>query len=118
MNSSIKQELLDLVFDLVKDGTLNRENTEHWQHFAFGQDYYFIGYYLAEQWLEKHGVSPWAAIEYVVDQHMDHFGECRLTAADCDAGRIVDLLVYFVGGELLHDYEQEIIEAVIQAEKN
>jgi len=118
MNSSIKQELLNLVFDLVREGTLNRENIEEWQHFAFGRDYHFIGYYKAEQWLQKHDVSPFDAIEYVVEQEIDHFGECRLTAADCDAERIVDLLVYYAGSQLIMEHKQEIIEAAIQAEKN
>ena len=118
MNASIKKELLEHVLDLVEEGTLNRENAEDWQEIAFNQDYYIIGYYQAEQWLERHGVSPFEAIEYVVGQHMDHFGECWLTAADYNAEKIVNLLVYFLGGELIGEHEQEIIEAAIQAEKN
>ena len=118
MNTSIKEELLEHIFDLVKEGTLNRENTEDWQEIAFNQDYYIIGYHLAEQWIEWHSVSPFAVIEYVVDQHMDHFGECQLTPADFNAEKIVNLLVYFVGYELIGEHEQEIIEAAIQAEKS
>lgn len=118
MNTSIKKELLAHVLDLAKDGTLNRENIEDWQHLAFNQDYYIIGYYQAEQWLVKHGVSPFDAIKYVVDQEMYHVGECHLTAAECNAEKIVNLLVYSLGSELVLDHEQEIIEAAIQAEKN
>ena len=118
MNKSIKKELLEHVLDLVKDGTINRENTDDWQDIAFNQDYYIIGYYQAEQWLEKHGVSPFEAVEYVVEQEIDIFGECNLTAADFNAERIVNLMVYFLGYELIQENEQEIIEAAIQAEKN
>ena len=100
MNESIKAELKAHVMELIADGVITEEMAEDAHYHAFNEDYYIIGYWQAEQWLEKHGVKVWDAIEYVIEQDNLEFGETTLTAGDFNSERIVNLLAYYAGMEL------------------
>jgi hypothetical protein len=68
---------------------------------AFNEDYYIIGYYDANEWLKKHDVDAFDAIAYVMEQEQQHFGESNLKSSDINSEHIVNLLVYFVGYEVM-----------------
>lgn len=110
MNNSIMQELNQHVEDLIADGVINTDNIEDAHHIAFNQDYYIIGYYQAKQWLDSHGVDAWEAIAYVVEQHMQHFGEVYLKPEDINEEHIVNLLVFFAGYDI--DIESMLLQEV------
>jgi len=74
-------------------------------HELFNQDYYIIGYYQAERWLEDHGLSVFEAVRDVHDWEKMHIGE---TKCYDNAESLVNMLVYCYGGELLWEYEEEI----------
>ena len=73
MKTSIKQEFQDRAVDYVKDGILTEDNREDWHYHLFNEDYYIIGYYNAEQWLKRHDVSPFEAIQVCQQYEKDNF---------------------------------------------
>ena len=97
MNPSIINELKDYIIDLINEGVITEDNLDDAHHIAFNQDYYIIGYSQAVQWLEKHDESAWDAIEYVIEQEEQHFGEVNIKPEDINPERIVNLLVFFAG---------------------
>lgn len=112
---SIEIELAQHVLDKISDEVLTNENQDDWHYYAFNEDYYIIGYYNAEQWLENHNVSPFDAIADVIQWENDVLGEVTLKPDDMDSERIVNLYVYVKGEELnlpnYHDIE-ELTEAM------
>ena len=100
MNKSIKDELKAHVMGLIADGVITEDKAEDAHFHAFNEDYYIIGHWNAEKWLEKHDVKVWDAIEYVIEQDNLMFGETTLTAGDFNPETIVNLLAYYVGMEL------------------
>lgn len=103
MRNSIIEELTAYVAELVADGVINDDNREDAHFHAFNEDYYIIGYWNAEKWLEKHDVSAWEAIQYVVEKEIELFGENTLDVGDMNAERIVNLIAYHVGEEIDFD---------------
>jgi hypothetical protein len=100
MKTSIKNELLTYIEDLKKDRVLTEENREEWHYLAFNQDYYIIGYYNASQWLKKHDLDPFEAIEIVRDYENDNFGEFT---SRINSEAVVNMLVYIYGEELIYN---------------
>ena len=100
MNNSIKDELTAHIIELIQNGSINESNLDEAHHIAFNQDYYIIGYHIADQWLEHHDVSAWQAIQYVIEQEQAHFGEVSIQAKGINAETIVNNLVFFAGYEI------------------
>ena len=100
MNNSIMQELKRHVIDLISEGRINDENLDDAHHIAFNEDYYIIGYYEADQWLKKHDVTPWEAIEYWIEQETFHFGQPQDMTKNINAESVINLIVFFAGLEL------------------
>jgi hypothetical protein len=101
MNESINNELIEHLIDTVKYSTNDRTNFDDIHHESFNENYYIIGYYEANQWLKNHGVDPFEAVAYVIEQEKNHFGESSLKADDFNSERVVNLLVYFAGFDVM-----------------
>lgn len=106
MNISIEKELRSHIGELVDDGVLNEDNKDDWHHLAFNEDYYIIGYFNAEQWLKKHDVSAWEAIETIIKWEKDVFGEVTLKIEDINSERIVNLYIYVVSEQVVYDIQE------------
>ena len=105
MNNSIMQELKAHVQDLISEDRINQDNIEDAHHIAFNEDYYIIGYYQADEWLKKHDVTPWEAIDYVLEQNHLHFGsDFTLDNFDINSEYVVNQIAYFAGLEI--DFEE------------
>lgn len=108
MKQSIIAELTAHAQDLIESGHINQDNIDDAHHIAFNEDYYIIGYYQADEWLKKHGISPWQAISYVIEQEQDHFGESHLNASEINSENVVNQLVFFAGYQV--DFEELLSE--------
>lgn len=99
MRNSIKEELKNYLEDFIKDlrGDIFDGQELHQQ--AFNEDYYIIGYHQAEQWLKKHDVSVFEAINFVQDYEREMFGADAVRSYD-NAESLVNMLVYIVGEEI------------------
>tara|TARA_R100000655_G_scaffold48043_1_gene85423 strand:+ start:314 stop:616 length:303 start_codon:yes stop_codon:yes gene_type:complete len=98
MKNSIKTELTEYINDTMPD--INCEDDLHFH--LFNEDYYIIGYYQAQQWLDKHGISVFEALETIREYEDLHFGECKHYT---NAEETVNMLVYIYGEELLAEME-------------
>jgi len=98
VENSIKTELTEYINDTMQD--INCEDDLHFH--LFNEDYYIIGYYQAQQWLDKHGISVFEALETIREYEDLHFGECKHYT---NAEETVNMLVYIYGEELLTEME-------------
>lgn len=111
MKESIRKELVEFIETSMEDNKQTLEEFERdpteLHHQLFNLDYYIIGYYNAEQWLNNHNLSPFRAIEICVDYELEHFGE---TTADRynNAESCVNMLAYIFGEELIHNMYSEL----------
>jgi hypothetical protein len=101
MKESIKKELTQHVLDLINDGVINDGNIDDAHFHAFNEDYYIIGYYNAKKWLDRHGLCAFDAIAEVIEGERNLFGEVNLTHEDMNADRIVNLLVFYYGHDVI-----------------
>ena len=98
MKQSIRTELTEYINDSMQD--VYCEDDLH--YYLFNQDYYIIGYHKAQQWLDKHGISAFEALETIREYEDMHFGECRHYT---NAEATVNMLVYIYGEQLLTELE-------------
>ena len=106
MRNTIKAELEQHITDLIADGVLTKDNTDDWHFHAFNEDYYIVGYYNCEQWLAKHRVSAFEAIETIREYEQDNFGEV-FTRFDT-AESVVNMYVYILGEEVLQGMDIDL----------
>jgi hypothetical protein len=99
MNNSIKAELKAHILDKINDGVLTPDNQDEWHFHSFNEDHYLIGYYNCEQWLVKHDVSAFEAINEIVEYEQESFGE--VTTKLDNAESVVNMYVYIQGEELM-----------------
>lgn len=99
MRNSIKEELRIYMNNFIKDLRDDIFDGQELHQQAFNQDYYIIGYYQAEQWLKKHDVSVFEAINFVQDYEREMFGADAVRSYD-NAESLVNMLVYIVGEEI------------------
>ena len=108
MNTDIKQEITDYAIDMLEDiidYNVTSKDTNKYacdlHHYIFNEDYYIIGTYKAEQWLEKFGT--YKAINKVQEYEKEHFGEVSTNLGDPE--KVANMLVYIIGEEILYDTE-------------
>lgn len=106
MKTSIKQEFQGQAVDYVQDGILTYNNREDWHYHLFNEDYYIIGYYNAEQWLKRHDVSPFEAIDTIQD-----YGIIEVGYGDSEA--VVNAYIYILGEEWMHQEGEEFINQLL-----
>ena len=96
MKTSIKEELIEYINDNKND------YSDELHYHLFNQDYYIVGYFQAQEWLERHNISVFEALETIREYEMDQFGECQ---SYTDAEKTVNMLVYIYGEQLLCEME-------------
>lgn len=101
MNESILTELKSHLIETVQNMADDCTDFSELHHEAFNADYYIIGYYQANEWLKNHDIDAFEAISYVIEKENEHFGEINLKPSDINSERIVNLLVYFAGYEVM-----------------
>ena len=103
MRTTIKNELTDYINDLINDGVLNEENKEDWHFHAFNEDYYIIGYYNASEWLKRHNIDSFEAVQICNQFEIDNFGETSNKYDNSES--VVNMLVYIYGEKLINELE-------------
>lgn len=104
---SIFEELADHILNGINDGVIDNENTEDWHFHLFNEDYYIIGRYEAEKWLEDHEVSVFRALGIIHEYEKNNFGETQNYA---DAEKTVNMLAYIFGEDILSEASADTIE--------
>tara|TARA_R110000851_G_scaffold289600_1_gene443733 strand:+ start:697 stop:999 length:303 start_codon:yes stop_codon:yes gene_type:complete len=98
MKNTIKEELTEYINDNINNYSQDDELHFH----LFNEDYYIIGYYQAQEWLDHHEISVFEALETIREYEDFHFGECK---SYTNAEETVNMLVYIYGEELLSEME-------------
>ena len=99
MKQSIKEELIEYINDNY-DSSYDYNGDLHF--YLFNEDYYIIGYYQAQQWLDKHKISVFEALETIREYEEFNFGKARPYT---NAEETVNMLAYIYGEELLAELE-------------
>ena len=102
----IKEYAIDTIKENVKydKDYLNKDIQEI--HFdLFNSDYYIIGYYQSEKWLDN---KVFQVIEFIKEYEQDNFGE--VTTDFSSSEKVVNMYVYIIGEILL--YEHNIINEI------
>ena len=107
MKTSIKTELLNHILDKINDGVLTNENRDDWHSICFNEDFYIIYHSVAIEWLKRHELDTFEAIEIVKDYEIDHFGEFT---TKINPESIVNMLAYIYGQELIYSFDVEDVE--------
>ncbi len=87
-------EHVAMISDAISDGRLTADNYEDMHNIVFNSDYFIVGYYNASQWLAKHNIDAFDAIEFVQAYETDNYGEV-MTPIDSES--IVNMFSYIVG---------------------
>ncbi len=101
MTIQLRNELLNHIIDYVNDCD-NDQDFSELHNDCFNQDYYIIGYYQASQWLKKHELDAFEAIQYVINYENYQFGEVN---TKINSESIVNMYSYIKGEELLSNLD-------------
>src|SRR5690625_2233490 len=108
MKNQIKKELAGYVLERIEDGIIDNNNRDDWHFHLFNEDYYLIGYYECEKWLERHDISPFEAISICQEYEEENFGVIAKTYENAE--KVVNMLAYIYGEQILSEFEGESIE--------
>ena len=99
---TIKAELQEHLNDFITENNDRKwaRDIQDLHHEAFNQDYYIIGYYQAEQWLKKHNISVFEAIQFCQDYEIEQFGEYYKRYDNAES--LVNMMTYIIGEELVY----------------
>lgn len=108
MKNQIREELAGHILTMINEGTIDNGNRDDWHFHLFNEDYYLIGYHECEKWLERHNISPFEAICTCKEYEEENFGE--ITQKYDNAEKVVNMLVYIYGEQILSEFDGESIE--------
>jgi len=97
---SIKAELTDYIEDYISQNKKQYDEIDltELHQILFNEDYYIVGYYKAEQWLNRHNISIFEGIEFCQQYEKDNFGECRQYT---NPEHLVNMITYIIGEEII-----------------
>ncbi len=118
-----KKQFTSIIIDelehncLMDETILDRYGDLSELHFKlFNEDYFIIGYYEANKFIEANFNSTFQAIEIVKDWEINHFGEFT---TDINSEAICNMLAYIIGEELIYSLEEDKeIKEIIEQLKN
>ena len=113
-NYATEQQHLSMILDTINDDRITDDNIEDLHHIVFNEDYFIIGYYQANQWIEENFNSTFEAIDIVREYEVDNFGEMT---TDINSEKIANMLSYICGEIVISelapfDGVEELIEAL------
>ena len=115
MKTSVREELLSVLNDVINEGYVNDNNIDELHQLAFNEDYFIVGYYQATEWLKKHNICVFEAIDTVKEYEVNHFGEFT---TKINSESIVNMLAYIWGEELISEIDFDTIDELETELKN
>ena len=100
LQNSVKQELASHILDRINDGVIDNSNIDDWHFYCFNEDYYIIGYYQASEWLKRHNIDVFQAINICQQFEEEQFGE--MTKKYHNSETTANMLAYILGYELIY----------------
>ena len=103
LNKETRNELIEFTIDALKDSISENTYACDVHHEIFNTDYYIIGRYKAEQFLQNSGVGIFGAIDIIKEYEESQFGEVSTDLSEAE--RVCNMLVYIIGEEILSESE-------------
>ena len=97
---SLIEEITDYIIDNI-DG-YNCPDIQELHHALFNTDYYIIGYYQAEQWLNKHFSSFFDMVNLVKEYELEQFGETGTFLNMDNSEGYANAISYIAGAQILY----------------
>ncbi len=94
---SIREHATDGINDMI--GYDSNPYASDLHHELFNRDYFIIGHYEANKWLEENG-GVFNAIETIKEYEQDNFGEVNTDFSSAE--NVANMYAYILGEELLH----------------
>ena len=102
----IREYARERVADIAYYSTEYLEDPIALHHDIFNTDYYIVGRYQATQWL---GTEAFNCIGVVKEYEESNFGQTYTDLSEPE--RVVNMYVYIVGEQILHEVVQEYLAA-------
>ena len=116
VNNTLEYELNGKVLNTsvhkrdTRHGLYFRVLSDSTKEFKINEDYFIIGYVEASQILKDCDYSEFSAIQDLIQLENDHFGESYLKPEDINSEKVVNLLAYFYGFEVMNEIIEEFEE--------
>ena len=94
-----KQDVKNYIIQQLNDNVGLEQHISDLHHFLLNEDYFIIGYWKAEQWLNKDDGSIFEAIEHIKDYDQSNFGEVSTDLSSSE--NVANMLAYILGEEIL-----------------
>lgn len=98
--TKFNSELVNYAIDKLKDGVGNDSYGCGLHNVLYNEDYFIIGYYEAERWLETYP-GVFAAIEEIKEYEQNNFGEVNTDFSSSE--KVVNMYAYIKGEEILQE---------------
>lgn len=102
-NTSFNKDIVNHAIEGLQNISENSVYGCDLHHELFNTDYFIIGYYNCEKWLEENGISVWEAIREVQEYEKFNFGETYTDISSSE--KLVNMYAYIQGEILLQQSE-------------
>jgi hypothetical protein len=107
MKISIKKELAQHILDKISDRIIDNSNKDDWHYYCFNEDSYIVYHSKGLEWLKRHDINAFEAIDTVREYEVDNFWKMH---TQINPQHIVDVLVYIYGEELIYSIKADTVE--------
>ena len=101
-NTETLRQHAQMILDALNDGRIDEQmiagNEVHNE--VFNTDYFIVGFYQADQWIQKNFDSTFEAINIVKQYEVDNFGEFN---TEINSEKIANMLSYICGEVVLYN---------------
>ena len=100
LTNEARKELISKVIETIQENDLDGLYIDELHQRAFNQDYFIIGYFEAEKWLNSN-YGIFAAIEKIQEYEENIFGEVNTNLGNSES--VCNMLTYILGEEIIQD---------------
>ena len=95
--NELKEDVKNYIIDQLNDDVGLNQHISDLHHYVLNEDYFIIGSWRAEQWLNKDSIFN--AIETIKDYEQSNFGEVSTDLSSSE--NVANMLAYILGEEIL-----------------
>jgi len=95
--NELKEDVKNYIIDQLNDDVGLNQHISDLHHYLLNEDYFIIGSWRAEQWLNKDSIFN--AIETIKDYEQSNFGEVSTDLSSSE--NVANMLAYILGEEIL-----------------
>jgi len=95
----LKQDVREYIIQQLNDDVGLDQHISDLHHYLLNEDYFIIGSWRAEQWLNKDSIFN--AIETIKNYENDNFGQVSTDLSSSES--VANMLAYILGEEILYN---------------